>query len=226
MSDLGQEMSPALRPPSSAQTSIIFWRCSKSHSSLAVQCSFSISAPPSGPTPLRLGTASMDSVIFAYWLLNHRDHLLPCSSGILRTTGSREWSRARQLALGDGSASSATLRFDPVIPGGSLLGGVPSAGTVYEEVALSSIDAEIENEVFDVLAIKMDVEGSEVPVLLGATKALGSSPRLSSLLKTLSTRESWTTCKTLAGSSIRSSAHTTAFGACRRRTTRPKGILA
>ena len=83
---------------------------------------------------------------------------------------------ARQLALGDGSASSATLRFDPVIPGGSLLGGVPSAGTVYEEVALSSIDAEIENEVFDVLAIKMDVEGSEVPVLLGATKALGSSP--------------------------------------------------
>lgn len=83
---------------------------------------------------------------------------------------------ARQVALGDGSASSATLRFDPLIPGGSLLGGVASEGTVYEEVALSSLDAEIANEVFDLLAIKMDVEGSEVPVLLGATEALRSAP--------------------------------------------------
>lgn len=85
---------------------------------------------------------------------------------------------ARQLALGDGSAASAKLRFDPLVPGGSTLGGAPSKGTVYEEVALSSIDVEIENEAFDVLAIKMDVEGSEVPVLKGATKSLAAAKTL------------------------------------------------
>ncbi len=83
---------------------------------------------------------------------------------------------SRRLALGDGSATSATLRFDPLVPGGSVLGGVPAEGTVHEEVALSSVDAELENESFDVLAIKMDVEGYEVPILSGATTALGSAP--------------------------------------------------
>jgi FkbM family methyltransferase len=94
----------------------------------------------------------------------------------LEDNGLIEVVQQRQLALGDGLESSTTLRFDFANPCHSLLATAPREGTVSEHVTLSTIDQEISGEVdFDVLAIKMDVEGSEVPVLMGAAKTLGSA---------------------------------------------------
>jgi len=94
----------------------------------------------------------------------------------LEDNGLTEVVQQRQLALGDGLESSTTLRFDFANPCHSLLDAAPREGTVSERVTLSTIDQEVAGEVdFDVLAIKMDVEGSEVPVLMGAAKTLGSA---------------------------------------------------
>jgi FkbM family methyltransferase len=84
--------------------------------------------------------------------------------------------RQRQLALGDGSESSMTLQLDFANPAQSSLATLPGEGTVGELVTLSTLDEEILGEDdFDVLVIKMDVEGSEVPVLMGAAKTLRSA---------------------------------------------------
>jgi FkbM family methyltransferase len=91
----------------------------------------------------------------------------------LEDNGLTEVVQQRQLALGDGLESSTTLRFDFANPCNSLLATAPREGTVSEHVILSTIDQEISGEgAFDVLAIKMDVEGSEVPVLMGAVETL------------------------------------------------------
>jgi FkbM family methyltransferase len=82
----------------------------------------------------------------------------------------------RQMALGDGSGSSAVLRFDSANAAHSLLVAASEGGDSGERVTMSTIDEEIAAEVgFDVLAIKMDVEGSEVAVLMGAIKTLCSA---------------------------------------------------
>jgi FkbM family methyltransferase len=82
----------------------------------------------------------------------------------------------RQLALGDGSGSSAVLRFDSANAAHSLLVAESEEGAFGEQVIMSTIDEELSDEVnFDLLAIKMDVEGSEVAVLMGAAKTFSSA---------------------------------------------------
>jgi len=81
----------------------------------------------------------------------------------------------RQLALGDGSVRSALLRFDLREPGGSGLTPVWVQGTEFEQVQVSTIDAELASSVPDVLVLKLDVEGSEIPVLDGARTTLAAA---------------------------------------------------
>jgi FkbM family methyltransferase len=80
---------------------------------------------------------------------------------------------ARPLAVGDGSVTSATLRFDPEHPGSSGLENSYGQGTQEEAVAVSSLDAQIDlDSTLDIVAMKLDVEGMEIPVLQGATALL------------------------------------------------------
>lgn len=82
----------------------------------------------------------------------------------------------RQLALGDGSITSAFLRFNPREPGGSALNPFPQQGTEPEEVLVSTIDAELAAPAApDVLALKLDVEGAEIAVLDGAKATLAAA---------------------------------------------------
>jgi FkbM family methyltransferase len=83
---------------------------------------------------------------------------------------------ARQVALGDGSTATATLRFDPREPGGSELNAPLRHGELGEEVTMSTIDAHVNTSTLaDVVALKLDVEGSEASVLRGATATLAAA---------------------------------------------------
>ena len=83
---------------------------------------------------------------------------------------------ARQVALGDGSAATATLRFDPREPGGSELNAPLRRGELAQEVMMSTIDAQVNTATLaDVVALKLDVEGSEASVLRGATATLAAA---------------------------------------------------
>jgi FkbM family methyltransferase len=83
---------------------------------------------------------------------------------------------ARQIALGDGSTGIATLRFDPREPGGSELNAPVRRGELSEEVTMSTIDAQVNTVALaDVVALKLDVEGSEASVLKGATATLAAA---------------------------------------------------
>jgi FkbM family methyltransferase len=82
----------------------------------------------------------------------------------------------RNVGLSDGSASVATLRFDPHEPGGSGLNYSVVYGEHSEEIQLSTIDAEVDlSSLADVVALKLDVEGSEVSVLEGASAVLSAA---------------------------------------------------
>jgi FkbM family methyltransferase len=79
----------------------------------------------------------------------------------------------RKLALGDGSITAATLRFDPTEPGGTALESADGDG---EQVRVSTIDAELADAPTpDVLVLKLDVEGSETAVLHGAATTLAAA---------------------------------------------------
>jgi FkbM family methyltransferase len=94
----------------------------------------------------------------------------------LRDNGLDTLVTSRQLALGDGSITTAYLRFDPREPGGSGLNSSHVQGTEPEEVHVSTIDAEIDPlSVPDILVLKLDVEGSEIPVLAGARAILAAA---------------------------------------------------
>jgi len=83
---------------------------------------------------------------------------------------------ARQMALGDGSVTSATLHFDPREPGGS--GLIPSLvqGQLREDVEVSCLDAQVDMRTLpDVVALKLDVEGGEIPVLMGAAATVAAA---------------------------------------------------
>jgi FkbM family methyltransferase len=83
---------------------------------------------------------------------------------------------SRQIGLWDGSLSCATLQFNPREPSSSGFVTAVVHGTVSEQVALSTLDAQIDSEaVPDILALKIDVEGSEVRVLVGATAAVAAA---------------------------------------------------
>lgn len=82
----------------------------------------------------------------------------------------------RQIGLGDGSLTAATLRFDPDEPGGSGLDASLVHGELSEEVQMSTIDAQVNIETLaSVVALKLDVEGSETSVLKGATATLATA---------------------------------------------------
>lgn len=84
---------------------------------------------------------------------------------------------SRQLGLGDGSVDSAVLHFNPRETGGrSLNASLVWQGELTEEVAISTIDKQVNVETLaDVVALKLDVEGSEISVLNGATATLASA---------------------------------------------------
>jgi FkbM family methyltransferase len=85
----------------------------------------------------------------------------------------------RNIGLGDGSSSVATLRFDPHEPGGSGLNYSDVYGEGSEEVRLSTIDAEVDiGSLADVVVLKLDVEGYEIPVLRGATAVLSAAEEI------------------------------------------------
>jgi FkbM family methyltransferase len=82
----------------------------------------------------------------------------------------------RQIGLGDGSLTAATLRFDPHEPGGSGLDASLVHGELSEEVQMSTIDAQVNIETLaSVVVLKLDVEGSETSVLKGATATLATA---------------------------------------------------
>jgi FkbM family methyltransferase len=82
----------------------------------------------------------------------------------------------RQVGLGDGSYTAATLRFDPNEPGCSGVVGSIVHGELREEVQMSTIDAQVNIETLpSVVALKLDVEGSEISVLRGAAATLATA---------------------------------------------------
>jgi FkbM family methyltransferase len=83
---------------------------------------------------------------------------------------------SRQIGLGDGSVTSAELRFDAREPGCSGLDASLVHGEIVEDVQISTIDAQVNLDVLaSVVALKLDVEGSEVAVLKGATATLAAA---------------------------------------------------
>ena len=83
----------------------------------------------------------------------------------------------RQLGLGDGSTDSAVLMSNPLEPGGrSLNASLVWHPEITEKVAMSTIDDQVDIETLaDVVALKLDVEGSETAVLSGASATLASA---------------------------------------------------
>jgi FkbM family methyltransferase len=82
----------------------------------------------------------------------------------------------RQIGLGDGSVTSAELRFDAREPGCSGLDASLVHGEIVEDVQISTVDAQVNLDVLaGVVALKLDVEGSEVAVLKGATATLAAA---------------------------------------------------
>ena len=82
----------------------------------------------------------------------------------------------RQIGLGDGSVTSAELRFDAREPGCSGLDASLVHGEILEEVQMSTIDAQVNLDgLASVVALKLDVEGSEIAVLKGATVTLAAA---------------------------------------------------
>jgi hypothetical protein len=107
----------------------------------------------------------------------HRFRTVPIFLRVSPTESARQRSgtlvTSRQLALGDGSITSALLRVDPREPGGSVLTSAPQWGTESEQVRVSTIDVELAAlPVPDVLVLKLDVEGAEITVLEGAKATL------------------------------------------------------
>lgn len=79
----------------------------------------------------------------------------------------------RQIGLGDGSAASAELLFDAREPGCSGLDASIVHGEIVETVKMSTLDAQVaQNVPASVIALKLDVEGSEIAVLRGAAATL------------------------------------------------------
>lgn len=75
-------------------------------------------------------------------------------------------------ACGEQAGGHVTLTFNADEPGSSGIRETLVAGTRQEEVALTSIDATLAGRPLDVLVIKADVEGFEVPALRGAESAV------------------------------------------------------
>lgn len=82
----------------------------------------------------------------------------------------------RQIGLGDGSATSAELVFDAREPGCSGLNASIVHGEIIETVRMSTLDAQLVQHVpTRVIALKLDVEGSEIAVLKGAAATLAAA---------------------------------------------------
>jgi FkbM family methyltransferase len=82
----------------------------------------------------------------------------------------------RQIGLGDGSAASAELLFDAREPGCSGLDASIVHGEIVETVKMSTLDTQVaQNVPASVIALKLDVEGSEIAVLKGATATLAAA---------------------------------------------------
>jgi FkbM family methyltransferase len=83
----------------------------------------------------------------------------------------------RPLGLGDGSIESGTLQFNPREPGSrSLNPSLAWRSELAEEVVISTIDKQIGTTgLANVVALKLDVEGSEMAVLNGASATLAAA---------------------------------------------------
>jgi FkbM family methyltransferase len=81
------------------------------------------------------------------------------------------------LGLGDGSIDSAILQFNPREPGGrSLNASLVWQSELSEKVEISTIDKQVNIETLaNVVALKLDVEGSEISVLNGAAATLAAA---------------------------------------------------
>jgi FkbM family methyltransferase len=84
---------------------------------------------------------------------------------------------ARPLGLGDGSIDSGILQFNPREPGGrSLNASLVWQSELSEKVEISTIDKQVDMETLaNVVALKLDVEGSEIAVLSGAVATLAAA---------------------------------------------------
>ena len=89
----------------------------------------------------------------------------------------REIVDVRQMGLGDGSIASATMQFNSREPGGhSLNPSLVWRSEQRETVEISTIDKQVNTEALaDVVALKLDVEGSEIAVLKGAIATLAAA---------------------------------------------------
>lgn len=77
-----------------------------------------------------------------------------------------------RAACGDGSTNEAVLTFDDDEPGSSGIRSGLVAGARHETVRVTTIDDALGSEPLDVVVVKMDVEGYEVPALRGAQGAV------------------------------------------------------
>jgi FkbM family methyltransferase len=90
----------------------------------------------------------------------------------------------RQIGLGDGSAASAELVFDAREPGCSGLNASIVHGEMAETVKMSTLDAELgQHAPARVIALKLDVEGSEIAVLKGAAATLAAAEEVALLVE-------------------------------------------
>lgn len=95
----------------------------------------------------------------------------------LAVNGLAEIVDPRPLGLGDGSIESATLQCNPREPGTrSLNPALVWQSELTEKVEISTIDKQIGTTGLpDVVALKLDVEGSEIAVLDGASATLAAA---------------------------------------------------
>jgi FkbM family methyltransferase len=102
----------------------------------------------------------------------------------VRNNGLTDVVEPRQIGLGDGSAASAELLFDAREPGCSGLDASIVHGEMVETVKMSTLDVQLaQHAPATTIALKLDVEGSEIAVLKGAAATLAAAEEVALLVE-------------------------------------------